>query len=300
MNFNSKLITDKASWLADRKNGIGGSDASVVMGLSPWKSRLTLWSEKVGLIPDADLSANEAVEWGNLLESPVAQKFERNHPEFTVCECDSQLSHVAYPWMTATVDRLLHNETGLIGGLEVKTVGLRGAEEWEDDAIPAQYMCQIQHYMAVTEATEWWVACLIGGQRYVERCVRRDEDFIRHMISEEQKFFDLVMTKQMPFADGQESTKDTLNLIFPQGSGAITLPEEVKELYRMRQSLKDQIDENKQTLDSIDNRIKQMIGSNEVGICDDIVVKWTNFTKKEYIVKEQSGRKFTITRRTSK
>ena len=30
-------------WLAIRNNGLGGSDAAVIMGVSPFKSRLTLW-----------------------------------------------------------------------------------------------------------------------------------------------------------------------------------------------------------------------------------------------------------------
>lgn len=38
--------TDHAKWLETRNAGIGGSDASVIMGLNPYKSPYQLWLEK--------------------------------------------------------------------------------------------------------------------------------------------------------------------------------------------------------------------------------------------------------------
>lgn len=35
-------------WLEWRKLGLGASDAPVVMGVSPWKTRHQLWLEKTG------------------------------------------------------------------------------------------------------------------------------------------------------------------------------------------------------------------------------------------------------------
>jgi len=36
-------------WLNFRKDKIGGSDAPIVLGLSPWKTALQLWEEKKGI-----------------------------------------------------------------------------------------------------------------------------------------------------------------------------------------------------------------------------------------------------------
>lgn len=38
----------REEWLQYRRCGIGGSDASVVMGENPWRSVLQLWEEKTG------------------------------------------------------------------------------------------------------------------------------------------------------------------------------------------------------------------------------------------------------------
>ena len=38
----------REEWLQLRRNGIGGSDASVIMGKNPYRSILQLWEEKTG------------------------------------------------------------------------------------------------------------------------------------------------------------------------------------------------------------------------------------------------------------
>ena len=60
-------------WLEYRKAGIGGSDASVVCGVSRYKSPVELWMEKTGQLPSQE--AGEAAYWGNLLESLVREEF---------------------------------------------------------------------------------------------------------------------------------------------------------------------------------------------------------------------------------
>ena len=40
-----------ADWLEYRKQGIGGSDASVVCGISRYKSPVELWMEKTNQLP---------------------------------------------------------------------------------------------------------------------------------------------------------------------------------------------------------------------------------------------------------
>jgi predicted phage-related endonuclease len=44
-------------WLAARKLGIGGSDASVVAGVNRWSSRYALWLDKTGRLPDQAATA---------------------------------------------------------------------------------------------------------------------------------------------------------------------------------------------------------------------------------------------------
>ena len=52
-------------WLEYRKLGIGGSDASVVCGISRYKSPVELWMEKTDQLPAQE--AGEAAYWGSAL-----------------------------------------------------------------------------------------------------------------------------------------------------------------------------------------------------------------------------------------
>ena len=41
-------IKEEQSWHNERSKGIGGSDASILLGINKWKSELELWLEKTG------------------------------------------------------------------------------------------------------------------------------------------------------------------------------------------------------------------------------------------------------------
>ena len=62
-----------ADWLEYRKQGIGGSDASVGCGISRYKSPVELWMNKSGQLPDQE--AGEAAYWGTQLEPFVRAEF---------------------------------------------------------------------------------------------------------------------------------------------------------------------------------------------------------------------------------
>ena len=61
-------------WLQLRKTGIGGSDAAVILGISPFKSTWELWNEKVKELQTLP-EETEAAYWGKLLEPVVREEF---------------------------------------------------------------------------------------------------------------------------------------------------------------------------------------------------------------------------------
>ena len=52
-------------WLELRKNGIGGSDAAAVCGISRYKSPVELWMEKTDKMAPSE--AGESAYWGTVL-----------------------------------------------------------------------------------------------------------------------------------------------------------------------------------------------------------------------------------------
>ena len=100
------LITDAApeteEWFAARREGITGTDLPKILGLSKYGNALAVWQDKRGEWTD---DAGEAARWGQLLEEPVAEEWaERND---TIVERIGVVANVEYPWMRASLDRVI-------------------------------------------------------------------------------------------------------------------------------------------------------------------------------------------------
>jgi putative phage-type endonuclease len=184
-------------WLQLRNKGIGGSDAASVLGLNPYKSNFALWEEKVGLREPDDLSENEAVLWGNLLEPIVAEEFARRTGRKTR-RVNALLRNPQHPFMLANLDREVAAEDGGEPEiLECKTAGLWAAkaEEWGPsgtDLVPERYLCQAMHYLAVTGRKRAHLASLIGGQELRIYTVNRNDELISVLIERESEFWSQV------------------------------------------------------------------------------------------------------------
>jgi putative phage-type endonuclease len=181
-----------------RKLGLGGSDAGIVLGLNPWKTRLELWQEKTGRADSPDLADVEAVQWGIHLEQPIAEEYTRRTGR-KVRRVNRTIKHGKHQFMQGHIDRKISNMTA---GLEIKTVGIRSAHLWGEEGseqIPAHYRAQVVHYLAVTGWGFWDVAALIGGQSLRIFTVDRDEDEIRDLIRKEVDFWqDHVVSDVLP------------------------------------------------------------------------------------------------------
>lgn len=185
---------NREQWLEERRKGIGGSDAAKLLGYSRWGGPFSVWNEKVNGVY-SEVSDAEAVHFGNVLEDVVAREFEARSG-LKVHRINSIITSKEHPFMLANIDRKI---SGQNVGLECKTANARKADEWKDDELPSAYYCQVQHYNAVMGWDGCWIACLIGGQRFVHKFVPRKEDFIRDMIAVEKAFWEnYVMTKTAP------------------------------------------------------------------------------------------------------
>ena len=51
-------------WLTERKSGIGGSEAAIIMGKSPYMTNAELWEIKTGQRMREDISDKERVIYG--------------------------------------------------------------------------------------------------------------------------------------------------------------------------------------------------------------------------------------------
>lgn len=264
-------------WLQTRTKGLGGSDASIVLGLNRWKTPFELWLEKTGqVIPES--SQSEAAYWGTVMEDIVAKEFE-NRTGKKVRRRNATFQHPEYPFLIANVDRLVVGEKAI---LECKTTSAYNADEWKDDEIPSPYIVQVQHYLGVLgpEYEKAYIAVLIGGQKFVWKEIERDDELIDMIFQAERHFWHEHVEKNVPPAlDGSSAAEQFLKERYEEvdPEKTIDLKYEFKEKIEELLSLKETIKELEKQARSIENRIKYELKDAEVGFVQNYQVTWKQF-----------------------
>ncbi|MBB5335629.1 YqaJ viral recombinase family protein [Pectinatus brassicae] len=264
-------------WLNWRKKGIGGSDASVVCGVNRYKSPVELWMDKTNQIPYQE--AGEAAYWGNQLESLVRTEFtKRTGIEVNLTK--KLLQSEAHPFMLANLDgECIHPIHGKCV-FEAKTASAYKVSEW-DDAIPDEYMLQVQHYMAVTGYMGTYIAVLIGGNTFRWKFIERDEALISMLIQLESDFWKHVQDIIPLPLDGSKAAAKFLGERFPNSISAskTKLPDTAIKFIQQYENACTNVNKYSEQKQEAENQLKNMLGDNEIGTVDDRVVAWKSISQ---------------------
>nr|DAS14644.1 MAG TPA: Exonuclease [Caudoviricetes sp.] len=198
------ILSSHKEWLDNRKNRIGGSDASAILGMNPYKSNVDLWLEKRGEIETEDISDKPYVQYGTNAEYHLRELFKLDFPQYKVEYYENNMIiNDKYPFAHASLDGELTDEEGRKGILEIKTTNILQSmqkEKWKDK-IPDNYYIQILHYLMVTEydfvvlkaqlKSEFNQDVYLQTKHYF---IEREEvlEDIEYLIKEEIKFYNLL------------------------------------------------------------------------------------------------------------
>ena len=264
-------------WLEYRKRGIGGSDASVVCGISRYKSPVELWMEKTNQLPAQE--AGEAAYWGAQLEALVRAEFTKR-TGIEVSTVKQLLQSKEYPFMLANLDGVCeHPDLGPVI-FEAKTASAYKAGEWED-TIPDEYALQLQHYMAVTGYRGSYIAVLIGGNTFRWKFVERDEELISMLVELESAFWNHVKDDTPPPLDGSDASAKFLSERFPDSvsKSQITLPDTAADLLAQYDEACEQLETVTEQKLRAENLLKEMLGDNEIGTSGGCIVTWKSVSQ---------------------
>ena len=171
----------RQEWLKYRTQGIGGSDVSIIAGINPFKSVHQLWLEKTGQI-EVEEENSAYTHFGTMLEPIVRREFSER-TGIKVRQKHMLLQSEEYPFMLADLDGVI-NEDGNMCIFEAKTASAYKQEVWEE-GVPAPYILQVQHYMAVTGARKTYIAAYLlsgmqaAGFKFVSHTGRKHRRFFR-------------------------------------------------------------------------------------------------------------------------
>lgn len=207
---------DRDAWLVERVRGIGSSDAPAILGVSPFRSALEVYADKLGAREDNGQTENQ--RWGLLVEPIIIEEFARD----TGRECarsSSLIRSLARPWQLATLDAVQKDpKRETLGVLEAKWTRHR-AEDWAE-GLPIDVFVQLQHQLAVTGHAWGSAAVAIAGPPVLWADVERDDRFIEGvLLPAELEFLDRIARKIPPGPDGSESAKRALKALFPEDTG---------------------------------------------------------------------------------
>ncbi len=176
--------------------------------------------------------------------------------------------------MQANLEGVCHNPNFGECIFEAKTASAFKIGEREN-SIPDEYMLQIQHYMAVTGFKAAYIAVLIGGNTFKWQRVERDEEIIQMLIKLEAEFWKCVENDTPPQIDGSEASAKFLAEKFAECKKAqINLPSEAEKLIAQYSEACEKLTELTEQKQLAENKLKEMLGENEVGVIGGNIVSW--------------------------
>lgn len=211
----------KDEWLKYRTNGIGGSDASAVMGMNPYKSNVDLWEEKLGLKNSQNISNEPFVIYGTKAEPLLVELFALDYPQYTVnYNNEFRVNYNdKYPFIFCTRDcDLVDKITGKKGALEIKTTEILNSmhkEKW-DQQVPNNYYIQVLQYFATDNELDFvWLKAQLKydfGDGNI-KLITKHYYFTREQCQEDINF---LIEKEVEFWQNHIVTKERPPRLLPQ------------------------------------------------------------------------------------
>ena len=222
-------VRDQTHWHELRSQHIGASDVAALFDMSPFTTLWQLWMEKSGKLPPEDLSDNKSVQAGTFLESGIANwaahrwdmKVKKVVDYYTADDC---------PGMGASLD--FQTDGG--HPVEIKWSAHGDGWEYEGDTItcaPDNYVLQVLHQMACTDAEYGWLIALIRNEPRRMK-VPRSEDIISKIKSHVAKFWDSVRAGEEPPVDFDKDGDAVVRLLDFVPMSEVTLTTEHAHLFQ--------------------------------------------------------------------
>jgi putative phage-type endonuclease len=175
-------------WKKFRRTHIGASDAVSIMGVSPWRSILKLYEEKIFEFDQPD---NPYMARGRDLEPIALESFERDtglvmFPQ--VCK------HDVIDWMISSLDGMTVEKDCVV---EIKCAGKKDHDIAINGKIPPKYYPQLQHQIEVT-GLDFTYYYSFDGQNGVLIKVNRNPMYISNLIEKELEFWNCLKSLTPP------------------------------------------------------------------------------------------------------
>ncbi len=248
---------ERETWLATRREGVGGSDAAAIMGVNDYASELAVYVDKIGKAPPDD-GASEVAEWGRIFEGPIVKEYARRS-ERRVVRGGRLMRSLGARHHLVTLDGVqLTRPPPWAKGPGVAEVKTTGYGNRYDEGIPVDVQVQIQWELAVTGAE--WATCIwlpFPERRLQWLDIEPHREFQEVLRERVDAFWQRVQRREPPDPDGSESSQLALRALYP---------DDTEEVIRITGacSIADEYERNKAAIKVLEQRqglIKNMLAA---------------------------------------
>lgn len=182
----------------DRTKYLGGSDVAGILGISPWKTPLDVYLDKVQPRRIEDPKKQKIFSRGKRMEPYVIDMLAEEEGLYIIAR-GNRYRDCQHDFLAAEIDA--ETECGL--NVEIKTVSPFKSKEWGEeytDAVPVHYTAQAMHGLMVTGKQTCIFGVLIGGDDFRVYRVERDDETIAAIREKELDFWGRIQRLEPPEA----------------------------------------------------------------------------------------------------
>lgn len=222
--------------LADRRLGIGSSDAAAILGLSSYKTPYDIWLQKTGRVVENGEMSEKA--WiGTMLEKAILGMVAHKIGDPVIPAPDGSEATFVKGILRANVDGMVTCFAKGSPIVESKTTGQ--LQDWGDsdtDGVPDHVLVQVTHQMICAESDLCYVARLGAafGLAFDIFTVPLDRGFANEIHDRLHEWWDRHVTTDTPpeIAEGQAPSFDMLRARKRVAGEIAELPEEIVAMER--------------------------------------------------------------------
>lgn len=206
MNNINNLQQNTKEWLSWRMGKIGASDLPIILGVSPYCSRLTLWKIMCGFAEPKE--ENVAMKKGKEKEPIIREAINRDMKKNFMPRC---LTHPELPWAIASLDGLDEENNQI---LEIKCNSKEKHAMVIKGDIPIEHYPQLQWQLFVSGYEEVVYVSHNADENVIVK-IKRNEDYIlKTLLPAATDFLRRIINFDPP--EGEETEHEYVHIRDPQ------------------------------------------------------------------------------------
>lgn len=187
----------------DRRRFIGGSDAAVILGVSPWKTPLQLYEQKIAeeRAPEIETPVlRRGKRWEPIAREMLVDALQDMGHDVEVLHFGQRYVDPTHDYFASEIDVELRLDGEHVNG-ELKTVHPFKAHEWGEEGseeVPIHYAAQSMWGLGITSRQTCIVGALFGADQLVPFKVLRDDETIAAMREKSERFWTENVLARVP------------------------------------------------------------------------------------------------------